>query len=340
MSASSFADSSSCLVILQDSYLRDMQSLEELIFADGDQFVFQRIKDEKDKENHGQVFAQNKEEIFALLEKQGTLVAPLGKESYRENIFVIQGGQSRLGRIAQKVSTLYGVRMLIDFVRLKDAAGSYYSFDKSIIVGLEDILYPNQLSKTLWHEVIHAKNDFESLVHLVIEDGAGESNPYPSFSLDELIAYEKNLLHIKNSKLKGQRVEGDRKNMHPRFFSSQEILKDLSRRTLAKKEEIMSLVSGLYDLEKNPKVPFQKIYKTLYFKDFIPEVKVYESRFLMDPLGSIPERYIDLYPHLRKHVFQGTPDEYRKDFTRRTHYSINLILKALEIAEKHPGESL
>ena len=337
MSALNLADSSPCRIILQDPLSRDKESLEELIFADGDHFVFQNMKD---KIEHGQVFAQNKEKILSLLDKQGTRVASVGDQGFQENIFVIQGGESRLGRIAQKVWSLYEIRMLIDFELLKDAAGAYRSFDKTIMVGLEDILYPNQLSKTLWHEAIHAKNDFESLVHLVIEDGTGEDNPYPSFYLDELIAYEKNIIHIQNSKLFAQRVLGERKKMHLRLYDIQEILKDLSRRTLAKKEQIHLLLSRLRSLEKNPKIPYQKLYKTLDFKEIAPQVKVYESRFLKDSLGSVPRRYVDHHPYLKGYFFKGTPHEYRKDFIRRTHYSINLILKALEIAEKHARESL
>jgi hypothetical protein len=336
-SSLSLADSSSCRLILQDPLARDKESLEEFIFSDGDQFVFQNMKNKTD---HGQIFAQNKEKILALLEKQGTFIAPVGEESFQENIYFIQGGESRLGRIAQKVWSLYGVRLLIDFDRLQDAAGSYHSYEKSIMVGLEDILYPNQLSRVLWHEAIHAKNDFESLVHLVIEDGTGESNPYPSFHLDELIAYEKNLIHIQNSKLLGQRVIGERKNIHPRLYSIQEILKDLSQRTLAKKEHILSFLSHLKSLEKNPKLAFQKTYKTLDFKELSPQVKVFTSGFLKDPLVSVPSRYFDLYPNLKENYFNGTPEEYRKDFMRRTRYSISLILKVLEIAEKHAGETL
>ena len=329
----SFAGTNPCRVILEDPLLRNKESLEELIFADGDQFVFQNMKD---KIEHGQVFAQNKEKILSILENQGTRI----KESFKGNVFYIQGGESRLGRIAQKVWSLYGVSVLIDFERLKDAGGSYNSLNKSIIVGLEDVLYPNQLSKILWHEVLHAKNDFESLVHLVIEDEIGGDKPYPYFYLDEIITYEKSLVHLGNSKLLGQRVEGDRKNMHHRFFSYSEILKDLSQRTLAKKDEILLLLSRLRSLEKNPKIAFQKTYETLDFKNLSPQVKVYESGFLKDSLASVPSRYVDLYPYLKDYFFQGTPEEYRKDFMRRTRYSINLILKVLAIAEKHAGETL
>ncbi len=337
----SFAGTNPCRVILEDPLLRNKESLEDLIFSDGDQFVFQNMKD---KIEHGQVFAQNKEKILSLLEKQGTQVAPASSESTDENVYVILGGESRLGRIAQKVWSLYGVKVFVDFERLQDAAGSYSIYRRSITVGLEEILYPNQLSKTLWHEVIHARNGFESLVHVLIDDRVGGDNPYPSFYLDELIAYEKNLKHLKNINLFSQRVEGERRNIHLRRYSFEEILKDLSRRTLAKKQELLSLLEHLRALENNPNVSFQKLYQTLEFRDLYfkakSQITVFESNYLEDSLGSVPSRYVDLYPNLKEHYFKGTPEEYRKLFLRRTRYSINLIIKVLEIAEKHAGESL
>ena len=333
----SFASTNPCRIILVDPLLRNKESLEDLIFSDGDDFVFQNMKD---KIEHDQVFAENKEKLLSLLEKQGTQVAPLGSEGFQENVYIIEGGESRLGRIAQKVWSLYGVRVLIDFKRLQDAAGLYNSLDRSIVIGLEEILYPNQLSKTLWHEVLHAKNDFKSLVHLVIDDGASTDNPYPSFYLEEILTYEKNLKHLRNINLFSQRVEGDRKNIHLRRYSFEEIIKDLSRRTLAKKEEILAVLKHLKALEKNPKLAFQKTYETLDFKWVSPQIKVFGSGFLMDSLGSVPRRYLELYPFLKEHYFKGSPEEFRKDFIRRTHYSINLISKALEIAEKNVGENL
>lgn len=331
----SFAGTNHCRVILEDPLLRNQESLEKLIFADGDRFVFQNMKD---KIEHGEVFVQNKEKIFSILEKQETRFALIEDVGFNENVYVIHGGESRLGRIAQKVWSLYGVKMVIDFDRLRDAAGSYYSLTKSIVIGLEDVLYPNQLSKTLWHEVIHAKNDFHSLVSLMIADGMDSENPYPSFHLDELIAYEKNLRHLNNSKLLGQRVVGERKNIQPRLYSYEGIIKDLSQRTLVKKKEILSLQEHLKSLEKNPKIAFQKLYVTLDFVDLHSEVKVFTSGFLKDSLGSVPERYLDFFPHLRDYFFKGSPEEFRRDFLKRTRYSIDLISKALEIAEKHAGE--
>lgn len=337
MNSLSFAVSNPCRIILQDPLLRNRESLEELIFADGDRFVFQNMKN---KPEHGEVFVQNKEKIFSILEKQETRFGLIEDVGFNENVYVIHGGESRLGRIAQKVLSLYGVKMVIDFDRLRDAAGSYHSLTKSIVIGLEDILYPNQLSKTLWHEAIHAKNDFHSLVSLMVADKVDSDNPYPYFHLDELIAYEASLRHIQNSKLSGQRVVGERKNIQPRLYSYEEIIKDLSQRTLVKKKEILSLQDHLKSLEKNPKIAFQKLYVTLDFVDLHSEVKVFASGFLKDSIGSVPERYLSFYPHLKDYFFKGSPEEYRHDFLKRTRYSINLISKALEIAEKHAGENL
>ncbi len=331
----SFAGTNPCRVIIEDPLLRNKQSLEDLIFSDGDQFVFQNMKN---KVEHGEVFVQNKEKILSILEKQGTQVSLIEDAGFNENVYVIKGGESRLGRIAQKVWAFYGIKTVIDFQRLQDAVGMYYSYSKSIIVGLEDILYPNQLSKTLWHEVIHAKNDYESLVHFVIDDGTKGDVPYPYFHLDELVAYQKNLKHLRSTKVLPQRVEGDRKSFHLRFYSFEEILKDLSRRTLAKKPEILILLDHLRALEKNPNLAYQKIYMTLEFKNLFSDVKVLESGFLKDSIGSVPDRYLEFYPHLKDYFFKGSPEEFRNDFLKRTRYSINLILEALEIAEKHAGE--
>lgn len=337
----SFSGTNPCRVILEDPLLRNKVSLEDLIFSDGDRFVFQNMKDIIE---HGKVFAQNKEQILSLLEKQGTQVAPASSESTEQDVYVILGGESRLGRIAQKVWSLYGVKVFVDFERLKDAAGSYNIYRRSITIGLEEILYPNQLSKTLWHEVIHARNSFESLVHVLIDDKVGGDNPYPSFYLDELIAYEKNLNHLRNVNLFSQRVEGARRHIHLRRYSFEEILKDLSRRTLSKKQELLSLIEHLRSLENNPNVSFQKLYQTLEFRDLYFQAKsqitVFESNYLDDPLASVPQNILDLYPNIKEHYFKGTPEEYRKLFLRRTRYSIKLILKVLEIAEKYAGETL
>jgi len=337
VSLSEAAHLSPCRVILQDPRIRDKEILDELIFLDGDQFVFQNMKNKGD---HGQVFSQNKEEILALLEKQDTRVTPAGDQDNQKNIYIIQGGQSRLGRIAQKIWTLYGIRMMIDFKYLKYAAGAYNQSEKSIVIGLEDILYPNQLSETLWHEAIHAKNDFESLVHLVINDGMGEDTPYPSFYLDELIAYEKDFSYNKNSKLAAQYAKLQNKITYPRSINFSETLKDLSQRVLSKKTELLDLISHLKALEKNPKLQYQKITSFSFQLNKYREIKVVPSSFLKDPKGSVPRRFLDLFPDLKNRTFMGTHKEYRKDFIRRTHYSINLISKALEIAEKRAIEPL
>ena len=97
MNSLSFAVSNPCRIILQDPLLRNRESLEELIFADGDRFVFQNMKN---KPEHGEVFVQNKEKIFSILEKQGTRFGLIEDVGFNENVYVIHGGESRLGRIA------------------------------------------------------------------------------------------------------------------------------------------------------------------------------------------------------------------------------------------------
>ena len=351
------AHPSPCRIILQDPRLRDQQILENSIFSDGDAFVFNKIipgfsnpiksvfkRHEAititDNGKHERIFLENKQEILTILKNQGTLVAPMFIESSRKNIYVVQGGQSRLGRIAQKVWSLYGIKILIDFKNLEGAEGVYDSFKKSIYLGLKDLLYPNQLSKTLWHEVLHAKNDFESLVHIFIDDQTEQNNPYSSFCLDEILTYEKELNHIQNSRLFSQRVGGDMENVPGGIISSKKILKSLSQRVLAKKSEILELFSLLKSLEKNPRIEFQQSWKNLEFKDRYPQIKVLISDFLKESLKTAPSGYLELFPEYEDYYFKGTPEEYRADFIRRTHYSINLISKALEIAEKRAVEPL
>ncbi len=333
--ASFSAHSTNCLNILRDPRERDVLALHDQIFSFGDDFSKRHIPLNKGlalldllespdislKKLEGnlpkvddRVFLKHKKEILANLAAQGTQY----KEVPESKGILIQGGNSRLGRVAKSLKEKFGVQTFFDPNLM--GRGAYHSDTRKVLLDIESILYPNQLSKTFLHEAHHAVNDFKSLFHVVISDGTDPSKIYSQFNLDEIHAFEKDVLHLQNSQIRPQIVGGEDK-----LKQAQKILYELSERLLKQKTTLLKVVSRINELEKNPEIENWD----LDFKGFDDQVYIRKGGFVSKITPATRELF-KLISNIHK--------DYQEEYIKRAHYSADHILRAIEIAEKRVAE--
>ncbi|MEI7440774.1 MAG: hypothetical protein WCK43_03965 [bacterium] len=246
---------------------------------------------------------QNKNKIIQNLIKQETNLEPIGKSN---TYFYVSGGMSRLGRVASGLKKL-GVNLYLD-IEMVEPSGIYMYDYKTIVLGLEDALYPNQMSFHLLHNAYHVRNYERSLLVPIIYDN-NNFQTTREFALDEVIVLAKEIAQmLRNPKVEKQNSQspaGDGRNLNLR--SASENLKELSKRTLRKKNELLKVIQYLKQIEENPKI--------LSDKEFLS---------LFDELG--PEIIFDL------HAVELV-DSYPGSIQEKARASIELIEKALILAQ-------
>jgi hypothetical protein len=308
----SYASTSYCREILKHPSLRDEKALKQEIFGLADDLL-KEFSEQKNlastklfflsPEQRKEFVLQNKNKIIENLYAQDTALEPIGKSN---TYFYVSGGMSRLGRVASRLKKL-GVNLYLD-IEMVEPSGIYMYDYKTIVLGLEDALYPNQMSFHLLHNAYHVGNYERSLLVPIIYDN-NNFQTTREFALDEVIVLAKEIAQmLRNPKLEkknSQSPAGDGNNLGLR--SATENLKELSKRTLRKKNELLKAIQYLKQIEENPKI--------LSDKEFLS---------LFDELG--PEIIFDL------HAVELV-DSYPGSIQEKARASIELIEKALILAQ-------
>lgn len=198
---------------------------------------------------------------------------------------------------------------------------------KKIFLGLESILYPNQISSTLLHESRHAAHDSKSLFSLFVNDSKKEDTAYPKFHIDEIFAHERDIrqLKIRNHNVQAQMV-GGKGPLGPKvLFQKLSIMNDLSERILKKKGSLLKIVDQLRKFEENTAA--ENWLSTLDSID--PELSFYRTIINPPTMKMVPDFVQD-----KEGFLKSLTDSYKKEFIKSARYTEEHILKALEIAEK------
>jgi hypothetical protein len=167
-----------------------------------------------------------------------------------------------------------------------------------ITLGLEDALFPNQISYSLLHEATHAFIDQKVLFVPRIYDEHKtntkfNNEDYIDFTIDEVITYSKQMLQMVNPEIitqSSRRTNIDRANG---LFSASHFLKNLSTRIIEKKKPLLKIIKFLKNAEKNPsliKVELDNF--GLSTQDLDPGISLAKSGFL----DELPE---NLTPKIR-----------------------------------------
>ena len=292
--------------------LRDQKVLHKEIFGLGDALL-KEFSEQKNlastklffltTEQKKEFVLQNKNKIIENLYIQDTALEPIAKSN---TYFYVSGGMSRLGRVATGLKKL-GVNLYLD-LEMVEPSGIYIYDYKTIVLGLEDALYPNQFSFHLLHNAYHVRNYERSLLVPIIYDN-NNFQTTREFALDEVIVLAKEIAQmLRNPKLEKQNSQspaGDGTSLGLRSATGN--LKELSKRTLRKKNELLKVIQYLKQIEENPKI--------LSDKEFLS---------LFDELG--PEIIVDL------HAVELV-DSYPGSIQEKARASIELIEKALIFAQ-------
>jgi hypothetical protein len=265
----SFASTNDCREILKHPFLRDEKTLKQEIFGLAD-YLLKEFSEQKNlsssklfflsPEQKQEFVLQNKNKIIENLHMQDTALEPIGKSS---TYFYVSGGMSRLGRVATGLRKL-GVNIYLD-IELVDSPGIYMHDYKTIVLGLEDALYPNQMSFHLLHNAYHVLNYERSLFVPTIFDKSTFQTTR-EFALDDIIVLKKIITQM----LGNQKVEkqnslspaGDGKNLGLRPAMVQ--LRELSKCTLRKKKDLLKVIQYLKQIEENPKILNDKEFFALF----------------------------------------------------------------------------
>jgi hypothetical protein len=324
--------SSPCNEILKHPTVRDDHLFKKEVFGLGDELLEKHFGHNEfallDKTQKEIFVFEHKKRITENLSLQGTVIEPIGKTT----AFVVRGGISRLGRIATGLRKL-GVTVIVDSeVILKINAAAFYSPKRRmIILGLEDALYPNQISFNLLHEVMHASNDSKALlIPRIYDDFVGGS--YEDFSLDEIIVYSKQIMHMINKGVVTQNSEAVGKGRVDKLSSAFQILKELSQRTLSKKDELIKVLDYLREVEKNPSILNARHHRFIV-EGLDPQIFLMRSGFFEYLPSQVTEELIQSDPSIQYKIFQGDIFSYWLALREKARFSRKLIEKALFFAE-------
>ena len=327
-----FSSPSPCKEILKHPSLRNLKIFKKEIFQQGDELLknffghndFFRLK----KEEKELFVFENKKKIVENLVSQGTALEPVGQTT----AFVVRGGERRLGRVASGLKKI-GVSIILDVeVLLKINAAGFYSPKRHfIILGLEDALYPNQLSFNLWHESMHASFDSKALFIPRIYDEA-EGKSYEDFSLDEVIVYSRQINQMINEGVSVQNIESLGTGRNKNFVSAIQIYKELSMRAYRKKSELLKVVAYLKEVEKNPSILNIRFSRYL-LEGLDPQIYLLRSGFTEYTSSQLTNELLEADPSIRFKVFQGDQEAYDRKIKQRAKVSREIIQEALGLAE-------
>ena len=299
-----------CKEILKAPSERKFHFLKDNIFIQGDLLL-------NDFFGHDQFTQLTRSEIGHFIEKKELQIIEnlsnqetLIEHTSSPSSFVVKGGMSRLGRTAFALKKS-NISVVIDLKRMQkiDSLGEYVPAERIIYLGLEDALYPNQLSLNLQHEAMHSSFNKKTLFIPFITSRVGEfrSSLYEGFALDELIIQLQNLRVIKNKNLTNQ-IKSRIKETDIIF-----IIQELAPRILLKKKELLKVAQTMLQLQKNPEILISsKILeskeKAYMFENLDPDIALIKG----DDLHS--NQNID-------------------SIVQKAKASRNLILKALELSQ-------
>jgi hypothetical protein len=324
-----------CSEILKSPFKRNKEALQKEIFEFG-QNLLKEFFGHTDygaltKDQRQAFVFKNKAKIIENVVKQGTELEPYKDSS----VFIIKGGTSRLGRIAKGLVKM-GINVVLDIpALLKMNASGYYSPERHVIIlGLEDALFPNQLSYNFFHEAFHASLDYKALFIPRIYDDVG-SRTYKDFSLDEVSVYSKQILQMVNENIKAQNKVSLAKNLNSEMVESMKVYKELSLRTLRKKSELLKVVEYLKKVEDDPSIlKINEDKKTSFILEGLdPQVVLLKSGFYEYKSSEINDELLALDPSARLKVFKGDEEAYMKSLSNRAWASRLIIEEALYFAE-------
>jgi hypothetical protein len=332
------AASSLCREILKSPFERNEVPFKKEVFDFGDALLnnfFKHTDFALLKQEQKEAFVlQNKRKIIENLILQGAIIEPVGKTT----AYVVRGGESRLGRIAAGLKRIE-VIVLVDIETLlkMNASGFYSPKRHMILLGLEDALYPNQISYNLLHEAMHASIDHKALFIPRIYDEV-ESKTYEDFSLDEVIVYSKQVLQMVNKKVESQNSESVGAGRNKNLLAAVKIFKELSLRTLHKKNELLKVIDFLKKVEENPSILKGKAF-SFSFEGLDPQIILFKSGFMEYMPYQVTEELMQSDPSVRFKVFQGDGDSYAETLKRKAHASRVIIEEALYFAESAYNQS-
>ncbi len=278
-----------CQEILKQSFDRNKEAFKNEIFGPGEKLLqsyFSHSNFYKIPKSDQIDFALHaKFEIIQNMIKQGTDIHPIPHST----AFVVLGGKSRIGRIAHNLRR-QGLNLLIDFETLYfyGIDGFYSPRMKVITLGLEDALFPNQISYSLLHEATHAFIDQNVLFIPKIHNQQNthhstESEDYIEFTIDEVITYSKQMLQMVNPQINTQSSRRTNSARASGLFSASHFLKDLSLKIVARKEGLLRIVQFLKDAENNPSlIKMDSDNFGLNPEDLHPEITLSKSGFIDD----------------------------------------------------------
>lgn len=308
-----------CKEILKSPIERDQNALMEEIFGPGDALAKELFENTgisfqdrslMDKNQRREFLKLNTDKIYEHLIQQGTQIQryPVNYYIKGSTSYVVQGGKSRLGRVATALWEKRRYSLILDFSLFNQYA-MIDTGDRQIVLSLEDAFYPNHISLSLLHEIRHLHNFYENLVTPKIDSLDPTIKSYQRFSLDEVIVMYKDIqqmLHgAKNVKSQYVTFYQD-KSGGSELSEYTEILKDLSARTLLKKNEFLKISDYLKEIEKDPTFYSNRSFMAL-FEAFSP--KIYFP-------------YLDLWKYSSL-----------EEISKAARSSVALIEKALAIAE-------
>jgi hypothetical protein len=271
----------SCREILKQSSDRDQKALKAEILETGEKLLRSYFP-HSDFHNLSKSEKINfsltaKHEIIETMISQGTVVLPVPQST----AFAILGGKSRIGRVAHNLGR-QGIFLLIDFETLysHDIDGFYSPSRRVITLGLEDALFPNQISYSLMHEATHALLDQKVLFIPRIYDSL-DTETYLDFSIDEVITYSKQMLQMVNHNIVAQNSRRTNAARATILFSAGCTMRDLSIRILAKKHGLLHIVEFLKKAEENPSL-IKMNENEFVIIGLDPEIALSKSGFLGD----------------------------------------------------------
>ena len=272
-------------------------------------------------------FADRKESaIIQNLQKQGTLTEPYQGSS----VHIITGGTSRLGRTAVGLKKM-GVIILLEMKHLleRNCEAQYSQKRRAVSVGLEEGLYPNQISFNLLHEIGHAFHDNKCLVIPSIQEKA--YSLYPKLTLDELIVYRRNILYLTWDAARHLNILTAQSSHAKRtLVAMYKLYREFSIRILRKKHSLLEALNHIAEIESNP--------STLVLNSEDDEVKIrcpdpqiifYKGSFLRGFLSKNTQETPS-----ENNTFKEENDSYLECIRTQATYTRYLIKDALYFAEE------
>jgi hypothetical protein len=286
---SSFAATDNCKYVLSSPLDRNQKTLKRKIFSPGNELLrdyFRDLKPARSKfyhlsEEQLKEFVSSQSEV--ILENLSLNGVELESIANSKTYFAINGGKGRLGRVAGSLKKM-GINVFLDF-EMVSSAGIYMYDYKTIVLGLEEALYPNEISFHFLNLVQHAWNYEQTLTVPLIFDRV-PTKTIKAFAIDEVLVFEKEIfrtMNLKNALSQNVMLSFDaHKNL--KIDTSLEVFRELSMRVLLKKFELLKIVNYLKQIEKDPSLLQNEEFHCL-LEELAPEVivDIHASDFI-DPV--------------------------------------------------------